>query len=233
MSAPTTAARATASVIELEIATESGPGWLGSGAEPVTVSLTAETVRFVDSELHFITGNTVVRSVPRSEVTALTWRGSPPRGRGNGTHRNSGVIWTEEERARLTAEVLGDLSWIEISNRHERSISAVRREAVRMRLVDEIGRRLDEPPTPLSAAAPSPAHPSPTTSLSPSPHRIPAVAASLSPSPTHLSPTPLSAPGPSPFPSPPSPSPSLSPSPSTLATPPPSPTSRATRPPKQ
>src|SRR5258708_5650705 len=110
MSAPTTAAsRATASVIELEIAAESGPGWLGSGAEPVTVSLTAETVRFVGPELHFVTGNTVVRSVPRSEVTALTWRGSPPRGRGNGPHRNSGVIWSEEERARLTAEVLGDL----------------------------------------------------------------------------------------------------------------------------
>jgi hypothetical protein len=205
MSAPTTAAaRATASVIDLEIAAESGPGWLGSGAEPVTVSLTAETVRFVGAELHFITGNTVVRSVPRSEVTALTWRGSPPRTRGNGLYRNSGVIWTEEERARLTAEVLGDLSWIEISHRHERSISAVRREAVRMRLVDEIGRRLDEPPVPLSALATSALH-SQATHLSPTLHPLPASG-------------PLMAPPP----------PSLSPSPSTLATRPPSPTSGAT-----
>jgi hypothetical protein len=139
------AARAAASVIELEIAADSGPGWLGAGAEPVTVSLTAETVRFDGTQLHFLTGNTVVRSVPRSEVAALTWRGSPPRGRGRGQYRNSGVVWTEEERARLTAEVLGDLTWIEIGHRHERSVSAVRREAVRMRLVDELGRRLDEP----------------------------------------------------------------------------------------
>ncbi|MBS2963622.1 hypothetical protein KGA66_11225 [Actinocrinis puniceicyclus] len=145
MSAPATAApRGTASVIELEIAAEAGPGWLGCGAEPVTVHLTAETVRFEGPNLHFITGNTVVRTVPRAEVTALTWRGSAPRGRGSGPHRNAGVLWTEEERGRLTAEVLGDLSWIEISHRHERSISAVRREAVRMRLVDELGRRLDE-----------------------------------------------------------------------------------------
>jgi hypothetical protein len=160
MSAPSTATpRAAASVIELEIAAEAGPGWLGSGAEPVTVSLIAETVRFEGAHLHFVTGNTVVRSVPRAEVTALTWRGSPPRGRGSGPYRNAGVVWTEEERARLTAEVLGDLSWIEISHRHERSISAVRREAVRMRLVDELGRRLDEQPGPgaaLSPGAPSP-----------------------------------------------------------------------------
>jgi hypothetical protein len=206
MSAPITAAsRATTSVIELEIAAESGPGWLGSGAEPVTVSLTAETVRFVGPELHFVTGNTVVRSVPRSEVTALTWRGSPPRGRGNGPHRNSGVIWSEEERARLTAEVLGDLSWIEISHRHERSVSAVRREAVRMRLVDEIGRRLDEFPTALTApaaASPSPVRPSPTSPSAPGSYPIPS-----------------SVPRP--------------PSPSTPASPPPSPTSRLTRPTKQ
>ena len=155
MSAPSTATpRAAASVIELEIAAEAGPGWLGSGAEPVTVSLIAETVRFEGAHLHFVTGNTVVRSVPRAEVTALTWRGSPPRGRGSGPHRNAGVVWTEEERARLTAEVLGDLSWIEISHRHERSISAVRREAVRMRLVDELGRRLDEQPEPGAALSP-------------------------------------------------------------------------------
>ena len=95
MSAPSTAApRAAASVIELEIAAEAGPGWLGSGAEPVTVSLVAETVRFEGAHLHFVTGNTVVRSVPRAEVTALTWRGSPPRGRGSGPYRNAGVVWT-------------------------------------------------------------------------------------------------------------------------------------------
>lgn len=180
MSAPTTAApRGTASVIELEIAAESGPGWLGSGGEPVTVSLTAETVRFEGSQLHFVTGNTVVRTVPRAEVAALTWRGSPPRGRAPGPYRNAGVVWTEEERARLTAEVLGDLTWIEISHRHERSVSAVRREAVRMRLVDELGRRLDAPPTTLTAATPAPA----TTPN-------PASAAALTPT---LRPSPLSA----------------------------------------
>ena len=179
MSAPTTAAsRGTASVIELEIAAESGPGWLGSGGEPVTVSLIAESVRFEESQLHFVTGNTVVRTVPRSEVTALTWRGSPPRGRAPGPYRNAGVIWSEEERARLTAEVLGDLSWIEISHKHERSVSAVRREAVRMRLVDEIGRRLDVPATPLVAAtsavtATSAPHPSSAAALTPTPRPSP------------------------------------------------------------
>ena len=176
MSAPSTAtARAAASVIELEIAAEAGPGWLGSGAEPVTVSLVAETVRFDGAQLHFVTGNTVVRSVPRAEVTALTWRGSPPRGRGSGPYRNAGVLWTEEERARLTAEVLGDLSWIEISHRHERSISAVRREAVRMRLVDELGRRLDAQPEPGAALSPSATHPPPsaTTPSSSAAHPLP------------------------------------------------------------
>ena len=195
MSAPTTAApRGAASVIELEIATEAGPGWLGSGGEPVTVSLTAETVRFDGSQLHFVTGNTVVRTVPRSEVAALTWRGSPPRGRAPGPYPNAGVIWTEEERARLTAEVLGDLSWIDIGNRHGRSISAVRREAVRMRLVDEIGRRLDMPApatqfaiptTPLAATRSAP-HPT-----SPTSHPTPTIAATaLTPTPR---PSPLSA----------------------------------------
>jgi hypothetical protein len=204
------AASVSVSVIELEIAAESGPGWLGTGAEPVTVSLTAESVRFIDDELHFVTGNTIVRSVPRSEVTALTWRGSPPRGRAKGPYRNSGTLWTEEERARLTAEVLSDLSWLEISRRHERSISAVRREAVQLRLVDEIGRRLDEPlagrpalvPAPDPAADPSerhavPAHPTParTTPTPPTPPPVPALPPGLSPPP---------------------------PSPSTPATPPPS-----------
>ena len=220
MSAPTTAGpRAAASVIELEIAAESGPGWLGTGAEPVTVSLTAETVRFVGPELHFITGNTVVRSVPRAEVTALTWRGNPRRGRNSGPHRNSGVLWTEEERARLTAEVLGDLSWIEISHRHERTISAVRREAVRMRLVDEIGRRLDELPAALSALAAAPTHTTESAhTASPSP---------VTPLPTRPSLTPTPPPGAS----------ASSPTPSTLATqppsPPPSPTSRLTNTTKQ
>ncbi|HEV2342449.1 MAG TPA: hypothetical protein VGS97_00025 [Actinocrinis sp.] len=188
MSAPsTTAPRSSVSVIELEIASEAGPGWLGSGAEPVTVSLTAETVRFDETQLHFVTGNTVVRSVPRSEVTALTWRGSPPRGRAPGPHRNAGVVWTEDERARLTAEVLGDLSWIEISHRHERTVSAVRREAVRMRLVDELGRRLD-------ASPPSTVHPNAS-------HSIPAHSASTHPNPAHPnSATALTPPRPAPFP---------------------------------
>lgn len=198
MSAPTTAApRGTASVIELEIATEAGPGWLGSGGEPVTVSLTAETVRFDGSQLHFVTGNTVVRTVPQSEVTALTWRGSPPRGRAPGPHRNAGVIWTEEERARLTAEVLGDLSWIEISHRHERSVSAVRREAVRMRLVDEIGRRLDlpapatptTPQTSLTAQTLAPPRPTSATTLMASTPTPTPTATALAPAPR---PSPLS-----------------------------------------
>src|SRR5581483_1686239 len=85
---------------------------------------------------------------------------------GSGPHRNAGVVWTEEERARLTAEVLGDLSWIEISHRHERSISAVRREAVRMRLVDELGRRLDEQPEPGAALSPGATHASSGTARS-------------------------------------------------------------------
>lgn len=42
------------------------------------------------------------------------------------------------------------MTWTEISRLHERSIGAVRREAVRMRLVDELGRRID----PLPAADP-------------------------------------------------------------------------------
>jgi len=188
----TTAPRGSLSIIELEIAAESGPGWLGSGAEPVTVSLTAETVRFDDEQLHFVIGSTVVRTVPRDEVTALTWRGSPPRGRVPGPHRNAGVVWTDEERAQLTTEVLGDLSWIEISHRHERTVSAVRREAVRMRLVDELGRRLDEPPGPATPTAPAalatlvtptapteaaaPAAPSPPTATS-TPRTTPTTAA--------------------------------------------------------
>src|SRR5215469_10323497 len=129
------------SIIELEIAPTAGPGWLGTGAAPVTVSLTAETVRLDGTNLHFLTGDTVVRTVPREDVAAMTWRGYPPRRRPPG-YRNVGALWTDEERTVLTAEVLGDLTWTEISKRHERSVSAVRREAVRLRLVDELGRRL-------------------------------------------------------------------------------------------
>lgn len=132
------------SVIELEIAPTAGPGWLATGAAPVTVSLVAETVRLDNTHLYFLTGGTVVRSVPREDVAAITWRGHPPRRRPPG-YRNVGALWTDEERAQLAAEVLGDLSWTEISRRHERSVSAVRREAVRLRLVDELGRRLDIP----------------------------------------------------------------------------------------
>jgi hypothetical protein len=135
------------SIIELEIAPTAGPGWLATGAAPVTVSLTAETVRLDSTHLHFLTGDTVVRTVPREDVAAITWRGYPPRRRPPG-YRNVGALWTDEERTVLTAEVLGDLTWTEISRRHERSVSAVRREAVRLRLVDELGRRLDVPQTP-------------------------------------------------------------------------------------
>jgi len=139
------------SVIELEIAPTAGPGWLATGAAPVTVSLVAETVRLDDTHLYFLTGGAVVRSVPRKDVAAITWRGHPPRRRPPG-YRNVGALWTDEERAQLAAEVLGDLSWTEISRRHERSVSAVRREAVRLRLVDELGRRLDVPQSPEAAA---------------------------------------------------------------------------------
>jgi hypothetical protein len=133
------------SIIELEIAPTAGPGWLGTGAAPVTVSLTAETVRLDGTHLHFLTGDKVVRTVPREDVAAMTWKGYPPRRRPPG-YRNVGALWTDEERERLTTEVVSDMTWTEISRRHERSISAVRREAVRLRLVDELGRRLDPPP---------------------------------------------------------------------------------------
>lgn len=138
------------SIIELEIAPTAGPGWLATGAAPVTVSLTAEKVRLDKTHLYFLTGDTVVRTVPREDVAAMTWRGHPPRRRPPG-YRNVGALWTEEERSQLAAEVLGDLTWPEISKRHERSVSAVRREAVRLRLVDELGRRLDVRQAPAAA----------------------------------------------------------------------------------
>ncbi len=165
-SAARPAGQRAASIIDLELAAESGPGWLGSGAEPVTVSLIAESVRFEGAELQFMTGNSVVRTVPRAEVAALTWRGSPPRHKSAGPHRNAGAVWTEEERARLTAEVLGNLTWLEISQRHGRTSSAVRREAVQLRLVDELGRRLDAPGTPGAALSPAPA-PAPASASAP------------------------------------------------------------------
>lgn len=135
-----------APVIELELAAAAGPGWLGAGGGPLTVALAAETVRFDGAELQFLTGESVVRTVPRADVVSLTWRPSAPRGRPKSpAHRNAGALWLDTEREQLRAEVLGDLSWTEISHRHERTVTAVRREAVRLRLVDELGRRLDLP----------------------------------------------------------------------------------------
>jgi hypothetical protein len=155
------------SIIELEIAPTAGPGWLGTGAAPVTVSLTAETVRLDATHLHFLTGDKIVRTVPREDVAAMTWKGYPPRRRPPG-YRNVGALWTDEERERLTTEVVSDLTWTEISRRHERSISAVRREAVRLRLVDELGRRLDPPPaaTPDTGTPPGSADPARTSTPS-------------------------------------------------------------------
>jgi hypothetical protein len=159
-------------VVELEVRPSAGPAWLGefgygeaSGAEAghgyshghhqalspgsatLTVRLAAESVRFDGPQLLFLSGDDVVRSVPRADVASLTWRAPEPRKRPPNTrHPNAGALWTEEEREQLTAEVLGDLSWLEISRRHGRSVTAVRREAVKARLVDELGRRLDPPP---------------------------------------------------------------------------------------
>jgi hypothetical protein len=157
-------------VVELEVRPAAGPAWLGefgygeaSGAETgpgrgkhqalgagsatLTVRLAAESVRFDGPQLLFLSGDDVVRSVPRADVASLTWRAPEPRRRSPNTrHPNAGALWTEPEREQLTAEVLGDLSWLEISRRHGRSVTAVRREAVKARLVDELGRRLDPPP---------------------------------------------------------------------------------------
>ncbi|HEY3866893.1 MAG TPA: hypothetical protein VGM10_01010 [Actinocrinis sp.] len=119
---------------------------LGPGSATLTVRLAAESVRFDGPQLLFLSGDDVVRSVPRADVASLTWRAPEPRRRPpNSRHPNAGALWTEPEREQLTAEVLGDLSWLEISRRHGRSVTAVRREAVKARLVDELGRRLDPP----------------------------------------------------------------------------------------
>jgi hypothetical protein len=132
-------------VVELELSGTAGPGWLGGAGTPLTVSFTAESVRFEGEDLKFLTGSELVRTVPGADVAALTWRGNPPRGRPqSGAPRNAGASWTDPERECLRAEVLGDLSWTEISRRHERSVTAVRAEAVKLRLVDELGRPLGE-----------------------------------------------------------------------------------------
>ena len=164
-------------VVELEVRPSAGPAWLGElgpgeasgaqaghgyshgqhqalgpGSATLTVRLAAESVRFDGPQLLFLAGDDIVRSVPRADVASLTWRAPEPKKRPPNTrHPNAGAMWTEAEREQLTAEVLGDLSWLEISRRHGRSVTAVRREAVKARLVDELGRRLDPPPARLDA----------------------------------------------------------------------------------
>ena len=118
--------------IEVELAADSGPAWLCAEGAPVTVSFCAEAVRFEGEQLCFLTNGAVVRTVPRSDVAALSWRAAA-----RGRPGNAGTPWTDEERAQLTAEVHGGLTWSEIGRRHERSVAAVRLEAVRLELVEE------------------------------------------------------------------------------------------------
>jgi hypothetical protein len=120
--------------IELELAADAGPAWLAVEGAPVTVSFPAESVRFEGDELCFLTGGNVVRTVPRNEVAALSWRAAV-RGR-PGEPRNAGQPWTEEEREQLTAEVHADLTWAEIGRRHERSVAAVKLEAEKLELIE-------------------------------------------------------------------------------------------------
>lgn len=120
--------------IELELAANAGPAWLAVEGTPVTVSFAAEAVRFEGEELRFLTGGNVVRTVPRSEVAALSWR-AVVRAR-PGEPRNAGAPWTDEEREQLTAEVHGEMSWAEIGRRHERTVAAVRLEAVKLGLIE-------------------------------------------------------------------------------------------------
>lgn len=120
--------------IEVELSANSGPAWLSVAGAPVTVSFPAEAVRFEGEQLCFLTGGNVVRTVPRSDVAALSWRAAA-RGR-PGEPRNAGVHWTEEEREQLAAEVHGGMSWAEIGRRHERSAAAVRLEAEKLELVE-------------------------------------------------------------------------------------------------
>ncbi len=120
--------------IELELAANSGPAWLAVEGAPVTVSFPAEAVRFEGDELCFVTWGSVVRTVPRSEVAALTWR---PTVRGKPTApRNAGASWTDEELEQLTAEIHGGTSWAEIGRRHERSVAGVRLEAEKLGLIE-------------------------------------------------------------------------------------------------
>jgi hypothetical protein len=101
---------------------------------PVTVSFPAEAVRFEGDELCFVTGGTVVRTVPRNEVAALTWR---PTVRGKPVApRNAGAPWTDEEREQLMAEIHAGMSWAEIGRRHERSVAGVRLEAEKLGLIE-------------------------------------------------------------------------------------------------
>jgi hypothetical protein len=124
----------TVNQIELELAANAGPAWLAVEGAPVTVSFPAEAVRFEGEELWFVTGGSVVRTVPRNEVAALTWRGAV-RAR-PGEPRNAGQPWTDEERDQLTAEVTEQMTWAEIGRRHERSVAAVRLEAVKLELIE-------------------------------------------------------------------------------------------------
>ena len=124
----------TVNQIELELAANSGPAWLAEECVPVTVSFPAEAVRFEGDELCFVTGGNIVRTVPRNEVAALSWRGGA-RGR-PGEPRNAGQSWTDEERDQLTAEVDAQLTWAEIGRRHERSVAAVKLEAAKLELIE-------------------------------------------------------------------------------------------------
>ena len=124
----------TVNQIELELAASAGPAWLAVEGAPVTVSFPAEAVRFEGEELWFVTGGSVVRTVPRNEVAALSWRGAV-RAR-PGEPRNAGQPWTDEERDQLTAEVSEQMTWAEIGRRHERSVAAVRLEAAKLELIE-------------------------------------------------------------------------------------------------
>jgi len=121
--------------IELELAANSGPAWLAVEGVPVTVSFPAESVRFEGEELCFVTGGSVVRTVPRNEVAALSWRATV-RGKPIGQPRNAGTPWTDEEREQLMAEVHGEVTWSEIARRHERSVAGVRLEAEKLGLIE-------------------------------------------------------------------------------------------------
>jgi hypothetical protein len=125
---------ASSNQIELELAADAGPAWLAVAGAPVTVSFPAEGVRFEGDELCFLTGGSVVRTVPRNEVAALSWR--PATRARSGEPRNAGQPWTDEERDQLTAEVHGDLTWAEIGRRHERSVVAVKLEAEKLGLIE-------------------------------------------------------------------------------------------------